>query len=362
MDKYMIDEHKLMYHAERLGLWLNSREWENVRKIYPIYVEISLSSVCNHRCKFCALDYLGYKDGFVNFENLKDTILQMSKGGVRSIMFGGDGEPLLFPKSKEIILYTKKLGIDVAITTNGSALTKKFCEETLPFVSWVKVSIDAGTEKTHKLLHRPKNDGDFEKILLNLKDAVEIKKKKKLDCTIGGQMILLPENSGEVLKLAKILKEIGIDYFVVKRYSHNDLSITQGYKHLDYSKYLGLKKDLEKLGNNQFSVAFRENTMKREKESRCYEQCHAVPMFWAFLMTNGDVYGCGNFLGEKEFKMGNYNEKSFKEIWEGEGRKKVWNFVKKDLDIKKCRGNCRMDSVNEYLEKLKNPPRHVNFI
>ena len=52
MDKYRIDSHKLVYHVSRVNGWLNG---EN---IYPIYAEISPSGACNHRCSYCALDFM----------------------------------------------------------------------------------------------------------------------------------------------------------------------------------------------------------------------------------------------------------------------------------------------------------------
>ena len=52
MDKYRIDSHKLIYHVDRVHAW---QQGENV---YPIYMEISPAGTCNHRCTFCALDYM----------------------------------------------------------------------------------------------------------------------------------------------------------------------------------------------------------------------------------------------------------------------------------------------------------------
>lgn len=53
MDKYRIDSHKLIYHVSRVNDWLNGK------LIYPIYMEISPIGSCNHRCIFCAYDFIG---------------------------------------------------------------------------------------------------------------------------------------------------------------------------------------------------------------------------------------------------------------------------------------------------------------
>ncbi len=362
IDKYVIDHHKIMFHPERLASWFKAQNnWEKVKNFYPIYVEISSSGLCNHRCKFCALDYLGYKNGLANFDNLKRAIYDMAKGGVKSIQFGGEGEPLLHPKIKEIVQYTKSLGIDISFTTNGTFLKEELLKDILSQVSWIKVSIDAGTPETHLKIHRPKVQ-DFDIIMDNLKKAVAIRKATKVKCTLGGQMLLLPDNYKEAVILAEKLKEIGLDYLVIKPYSQHKKSITREYENISYKKYFYLKDELEKLDSDKFQVIFRENTMEKLEGDRPYKVCHAVPFFWAYLMANGDVYSCSSFLGDEEFKLGDYNKKSFKEIWEGERRKKHWKFIRTKFNINQCRENCRMDEVNRYLERLNNPPRHVNFI
>lgn len=361
MDKYLIDFHKIIYHPERLALWLKAQNsWEEAKKLYPIYVEISLSSFCNHNCKFCAFDYLK-KPEFANFQNLRRVIKEMANVKVKSVNFSGEGEPFLYPKIEEIIEYTSEQGIDIGVTTNGSLLEKELLEKILPRICWLRVSLDAATPTTHFKIHRPKVP-QFEKILANLKIAVKIKKEKKLNCTLGVQMLLLPDNYKEVVDLAKLAKKIGLNYLIVKPYSQHPKSFNREYEKISYEKYLYLKPKLMKYKSKNFEIIFRERAMKKIKEKKNYKTCHAVPFFWAHLATNGDVYACGNFIGDERFKLGNYNENSFKEIWEGEKRKKLFEFLQKDFNVSLCRKACRMDEINSFLEKLKNPPPHVNFI
>ena len=74
----------------------------------------------------CAVDYIGYKTIKLNTDLLKQSLKSMGFGGVKSVMFAGEGEPLLHPDIAEIVNYAKKCSIDSSFTTNGVRLTKTF--------------------------------------------------------------------------------------------------------------------------------------------------------------------------------------------------------------------------------------------
>lgn len=355
MDKFRIDSHKLLFHPREVADWMNGET------IYPIYMEISPSGSCNHRCTFCALDFMEYRPRFLDAPVLKERLTEMGRLGVKSVMFGGEGEPLLHKDIAGIINHTKGAGIDVAITTNGVLLGNDLFAQIAPSVSWIKVSLNAGTPETYAAVHRTK-EADFERVIDNLKAAVTHLKATGNECTIGAQMILLPENANEVEKLSSICREIGLSYLVIKPYSQHHKSLTHTYEGFDYTPYLNMMDRLTGFNDETFSVIFRANTMKKmHRSQRGYERCLALP-FWSYIDANGSVWGCSAYLGDERFNYGNIHEESFEEIWNGERRKVSLEMVANCLDTQECRMNCRMDEINLYLWELTHPSRHVNFI
>ncbi|DAB28744.1 MAG: radical SAM protein [Sulfurimonas sp. RIFOXYD12_FULL_33_39] len=362
-DKFNIDSHKLSLHPIRVSRWLEAKDdWERLKKIYPVYVEISPYGGCNHRCTFCALDYMGYENVGLEFDTLKNTLTNMAQNGVKSVMFAGEGEPLLFKDLDLIVEHCKKVGIDTSLTTNFVPLNKKNIEKCIENCSWIKVSLNAGTAKSYAEIHRTK-EMDFKRVTDNLKYALEYRRANNLTCTIGVQMLLLPENKDEAKILALTCKEMGVDYLVIKPYSQHLSSKTHKYEDIDYATMLHLEEELNAISDENFNVVFRANTMKKYVEKKQpYTTCHSTPFFWGYIAADGKVFGCSAYLGKDEFCYGNIYENSFSQIWEGDKRRVSYNYVQNELDIKNCRVNCRMDEVNRYLWRLKNPQEHDNFI
>lgn len=354
MNDYRIDSHKLLFHPRRVA------DWQSGADIYPIYAEISPSGACNHRCTFCALDYMEYQPRFLDSGVLRERLTEMGQLGLKSVMYGGEGEPLLHRDFGSIVRHSREAGIDVAITTNGVLLTKSLCAEILDCTAWIKISLNAGTPGTYARIHQT-GEADFEKVLANLDQAVRLQRAIGSRCTIGAQMLLLPENAHEAEKLATTLRDIGLDYLVIKPYSQHLHSKTSTYRDLDYTQFFTLRERLETLNTTTYKVIFRDGTMKKlSLEKRCYDHCQALP-FWSYIDAGGTVWGCSAYLGDERFAYGNINQQTFARIWQGERRQENLKLVS-SLDPQKCRMNCRMDEVNRYLWELTHPGPHVNFI
>ncbi|MBR9704341.1 radical SAM protein [Candidatus Pacearchaeota archaeon] len=349
--EFYVDSHKLIYHPKRIS------DFKENGDCYPIYVEFGLTNACNHKCIFCALDFLTFGGKFIDKDVMLKALKDMADNGVKSVMFAGEGEPLLH---KDIGLFAKtakNLGLDVSITSNGVLFNEDKIKELLPNLTWIRFSIDAGTKEGYAKIHGT-DIKDFDKLLNNLKKAVKFKKENNLDVTIGSQFLMIPQNMHEGAILAGILKEIGLDNLQLKPYAIHPKSINNLSKdNYDLDK---LHEEVMKFDSDDFRVLFRKETLDRLKQGFVYNECHGLP-FFALVDSKGNIIPCNIFYDDPDFYYGNLNEKSFSEIWRGNNRKEVIEKIK-NKGIHNCRIGCRLDPINRYLQRLKNPHIHDNFI
>ena len=362
-DYHNIDSQKLTFHPKRVSQWMDARnDWESARSVYPIYVEISPVGACNHRCTFCSVDYIGYQKRSLELDMLRPRLGEMAQLGIRSVMFAGEGEPTLWKPLPQLLDYCTEVGIDTSLTTNMVPFSKGNVDAFVRNCTWIKTSVNAGTAATYSRVHRTK-ETDFDRVMRNFEMAVETRNRNGYGCTIGGQTLLLPENADEIATLALALRERGVDYLVVKPYTQSLYGITHEYDGMNFDEYSYLDDQLAELNTETFNVIVRRGAMNKfSEQQRMYSKCYATPFFWAYVMADGSVYGCSAYLTNDDFCYGNLKEQSFKEIWEGEKRRRSFEHVRDKLDISQCRVNCRMDEVNRYLWKLDHPDEHVNFI
>ncbi len=353
-DQFRIDSHKLMLHPKRVADWMDGKN------IGPIYMEVSPSGACNHRCVFCGYDFMGHVPKYLNTDIYVSRVEGMAATGVKSVLFSGEGESFMHKDFCKICNSTKAAGIDVAIASNGVLMTPDKLEQIIEGVSWIKVSCNGTTPGSYKDIQGTVAE-DFDKVINNLKEAVALRKRTGSKCSLGLQSLLLPENSSEMVALATICRDIGLDYMVVKPYSQHPQGVAKDYKDLTYESFSGLEEELRKLNTDAFKVIYRGYTMQRLLEKdRGYERCLSLP-FWSYMDVDGNIWGCGIFIGDERFGYGNIADESFEDIWNGKKRKDSMEWFK-NFDVSECRTNCRMDKINAYLWELANPNAHVNFI
>lgn len=347
-----MDSHKLIYHPQVVARWAAGED------IYPIELEVGLTNACNHRCTFCAVDYTGYQANYIDSRMLLSNLQELAPKGVKSIIYAGEGEPLLHKDAPDMINRTKSYGIDAAMSTNGVLLKPEVSRECLKSLTWVRFSMSGIQEKTYHSIQRGR-EGDLSRVLSNIQEAVKVKKDQGLQTTLGVQLLLLPENKDEIVQMGKELRGIGVDYFTVKPFSKHPQS--GNLVQVDYKEMLELESEVAGLKTDSFQVYFRAYSMKKLECKRSYQHCWALP-FMVYLDAKGNLWPCIVFMGKEELKYGNIYEQTFVKIWEGSHRKSINDyFMHMDLE-QNCRELCRLDEMNRYLNELVYPGAHVNFI
>jgi GTP 3',8-cyclase len=346
-----VDDHKLGYHPLRVA------EWSEKGDCFPVYVEIGPTKRCNHRCTYCGLDWFPYSNDDFDRDTLLDALDNMAKNGVKSIMYAGEGEPLLHKSIVDFIQRAKNNGMGVSVTSNGVPFKKEMADATLPYLTWLRFSIDAGDRDTYARVHKTK-PSDYDKVFENLNYATTVKKEKKLAVEIGVQALLIPDTIGGVEDLVVKVKKAGADNIQIKPYSQHPLSLNKFV--VDYNEYGSLESKLMKHQTKDFQVWFRSNNMQRIQEGPDYSCCMGLP-FFALVEANANVIPCNLYYGNAEFTYGNLKEQSFSDIWNSEKRQDVIKKINHN-GIEVCRESCRLDVINRYLNRLAVPKESDRFL
>ena len=345
------DSHKLMYHPEYVVKWLNNGT-------VPIHAEVGITNRCNHKCKFCVLDWTTHGQVDIEKDIFSGTLKDMSEMGVKSVYYAGEGEPTLHKDFAYFIEYGKSMGMSQALSTNGTLLNSEMAGKILKHMSWIRFSIDAGTSNTYSAIHGVA-PGFYDKVLQNIKDCVRIKKENNYDVDIGVQMVLMTDNINEAEILGRWCKDEGVDNFQVKpAHNHPKSSFTTGiYKFVHDS----LQENLEKLQNDDFTVVVRVKSAERLNMDKDYVECHGFH-YYVIIDAMGNIIPCAIFYNEPGYMYGNLHKNSFKEIWTGQRRLDI---IQKIADRKFCtcgKYACRLDVLNRYLQRVKYPERNDEFI
>jgi MoaA/NifB/PqqE/SkfB family radical SAM enzyme len=139
MRKILTPEGLFIYDRDT-GLCFFTRDVRSKSWGKPLYAQIALTEKCNLSCWFCYARSSPNKRLEWEIGDLKELIDFLDSWGLLGISLGG-GEPFLYTHLAEIVKYAwKKTGLDVTVTTNGTAASEKIAEIE-GYVSEVRVSI-----------------------------------------------------------------------------------------------------------------------------------------------------------------------------------------------------------------------------
>ena len=361
-DSYNMDGHKLLWHLDRVSAW------QRGERVAPLHIDMGISAGCNMACTYCygvIQGRTGYgTDVKGRFNMPKDAIIRFfddcKSVGVRSIALIGEGENTLNPALYEVIAHAKRIGLDLGLATNAIRITQDEgeLETLLTGLTWLRVNISAAEPVAFRRIHQV---DQFERVRDNIRRMAESKQHFGYSCTLGMQTVMTKENFDQVVPLARLGAELGVDYYVIKPCSDTyekelnspDSELLENWSVFEEAKshsrpgYEVIPK-FSKLGNMGL---------------KDYPVCFGTQFIIAVSGT-GNVFPCGHWFNvrQDEFLMGNIIDTSFQDILRSE---KYWEVQKRiqSVDVNRdCESNCRQHYVNQFLSGLKNIPQHVNFI
>lgn len=353
-DIYRMDSHKLYWHLDRVA------QWQRGERIAPLYLDMGITQSCNLQCVYCYYAVPEHRTvAIIETQTLIRFLRDAADIGVRAIGFLGDGEPMIHPGVYDAVEAGKAAGLDMAISTNGVVMDSGRIDGFLSSLSWPRFNISAGTPATYCRVMGA-DERIYDRVVENIRRSVERKKALGLPVTIGLQMVMIPECEDDIVPFARLGKELGVDYVVVKQCSDraDDKPL---FTPDDYERCRPLLEEVEQLSADGYRVIIKWRKLGNQG-IRNYDHCHGCE-FLPQISGNGDLYSCGAFFGNPDFLVGNIHAESFKTLVYGERYAEVMRRVQTEVDVhRQCGTNCRQNEINEFLWQLKHPPQHVNFI
>lgn len=334
--------------------------FERGKRVPPIHIDLGVTAACNSDCVYCYAKFQQHKGEVLNKDVFLGFMAEAPKVGIKSVALIGDGEPTLNPALYEAVVIGKRNGLDISVGTNGIALTPEKIDVLLANCVWIRFNLSAGTRDGYKFVHGFDN---WERVSNNIREAVRIKKEKGYTCTIGLQMVLVPQCVNEVIPEAKFAIDSGVDYLVIKQYSDPGCTkmaqVERQWYETEQTK--ALLKQAELMSTDKTDIIIKWGLMSFHN-NKPYKHCVDLPLLIEGSGT-GKIYPCGYHFRNPKYEMGDLNHQSIGEIinsdryWEIIGHMREEHIVGRD-----CRGACRHDRTCEFISNYLNKPKHINFI
>ncbi len=276
---------------------------------------------CNLRCKYCFADEGEYKGPrkAMSVETGKKAIdFVIEKSGPRKNieidLFGG--EPLMaFKAIKEIVDYGRQQekihnkNIRFTMTTNATLLNDEIMEYIDKNMGNIVLSIDGRKSVNDKVRIRFDGSGSYESIMPKIKKMVAKRDKSKQYYVRGTFTRQNTDFFQDVLALANEgFDEISIEPVVLPK--EHELSLREEDLPVIFKQYDMLYKEMLERNKKGKSFRFYHFNIDLDGGPCVYKRisgCGAGHEYVA-ITPDGDIYPCHQFVGNKDFLLGNISD------------------------------------------------------
>lgn len=296
----------------------------------PTALQIEPTTRCNLKCTMCEHTFLKDKGLNVGIELFKKTV--EGNPFLELVNLTGIGESLMNPDFFKMIEYAKSKSLYVWFNDNFILMNESNAQKLIELkTDAIAISIDGATKKVYESI---RVGGKFEKLLENIKNFQELKKKLKASKPkLFFVMVVMKENFFEMAKLVEVASSLGInDIFYVGVLPFNEtqeLGLFKAKKSAVEQAIVEAKEASKKFGVKLHTLP--------ELEVQKIDVC-IYPWTSPYISAAGEVFPCC-FVTQRnnpelmhETILGNVNEQKLSEIWNGPKYKKFREkWLAKDL-------------------------------
>ncbi|WP_246561897.1 radical SAM protein [Streptomyces roseirectus] len=287
----------------------------------PLVVDLDPTTVCDLACPECISSQVLHH-GQIGQDRIVKLAHELAESDVRAVILIGGGEPLLHRAIGQIIEVLHEAGIKLGLVTNGTQINRHL-DRLAECLSWVRVSIDAGSADTYQLFRPSRGKRSaFPQVIENMRQLAERKRGR-----LGYSFLLMQRfdddgkvtesNYDEVYRAGVLAREIGCDYFEVKAMLDMD-HYTVNQRAEDVEAVEDQIKRLRELESDTFHVLHSSNwqAVRRDTDPvqpKDYHHCSIAEL--RTTVTPTGVFVCPYHRGNPKGRIGDISQTGFAELW-----------------------------------------------
>jgi len=286
----------------------------------PLTLYVEPTNVCNLDCPMCPHAIMNRTKGSISPELFRKVVEDLRPAGalyVGKLVLHFLGEPLLHPELPEMIAYARSRGINVHLSTNGTALSESTSARLIESrLGSIRISFDGATKETYEMIRR---GARYELTLQNIVRLLDLRKEMKSRTPVVDlQIIDMCENTNEIGHFGTMFRELGVDTVTVRRF-------------------------------DSWAGAIRLDSNGRVKRTPCSQPWRVMVVYW-----NGEVSACCRDY-DGRYVIGNVTQEHLLKIWNGipirRLRRAMMEGHIQDLDLcKKCDDVGMRSAARAFLE------------
>ena len=332
------------------------KEFEALRNKVPTIFNIETTNYCNMKCVFCARTiYMKRKNIWIDddlFEKMLDKVQVHKDKNLNDFWNWLEKDAKFNPKEvSENGFYFSVVSRCLILHGYGEPFLDKYLIKRL--TACKKRNIPTYFSCTPATMTIDKAVKAMEAGLTVLKFSLDAMDDEKIK-SIRGKKANYNESIDKILKLLEIKKKRGFKTLFVPCMIAINNDEKSKFMHNKFMEFWS-DKDVFAYVKSQDNRWLFEQSKQLKNESHYAQQYCEFPWTSSTIMAEGNVVPCTQ-ISNNEIVLGNVNEKSLEEIWNGEEYKNLrhMHLTGKFPKGHKCAEKCDQVKLFEYLKKNKN--------